>query len=47
MRGLMIHAGFEGTPNHNSVKHILHMLGGNTLFAGLRIETCGRLLLGW
>jgi hypothetical protein len=47
MRGLMIHTGFEGTPKHSSVKHILNRMGGNRLFTGLRIETCGRFLLGW
>jgi len=48
MMGLMIHTGFEGTPNHSSGKQILNRLGGNTLlFTGFRIETCGRFLLGW
>jgi hypothetical protein len=46
-KGLMIHAGFEGTPKHSSVTHILNRLGGNRLFTGLGIETCGTYLLGW
>jgi hypothetical protein len=46
MTGLVIHAGFERTPKHSSVKHILNRLGENRLFIGLRIETSGRFLLG-